>query len=55
MSKTRDRQVNYADGDMVVVRDLSSFEEARKADEGMILSMIVVSGQLRMDFCGRPI
>ena len=55
MSKTRDRQVNYADGDMVVVRDLSSFEEARRADEGMILSMIVVSGQLRMDFCGRPI
>ena len=47
--------MNYADGDMVVVRDLSSFEEARKADEGMILSMIVVSGHLRMDFCGRPI
>ena len=55
MSEGKHRQVNYADGDMVVVRDLSSFEEARKADEGMILSMIVVSGQLRMDFCGRPI
>lgn len=55
MSEGKHRQVNYADGDMVVVRDLSSFEEARKADEGMILSMIVVSGHLRMDFCGRPI
>lgn len=55
MSEGKHRQVNYADGDMVVVRDLSSFEDARKADEGMILSMIVVSGQLRMDFCGRPI
>ena len=55
MSEGKHRQVNYADGDMVVVRDLSSFEEARKADEGMILSMIVASGHLRMDFCGRPI
>lgn len=55
MSEGKHRQVNYADGDMVVVRDLSSFEEARKADEGMILSMIVVSGHLRMDFCGQPI
>lgn len=54
MSESRHKQVNYSDGDMVVVQDLASFESARKADEGMILSMIVVSGRLKMDFCGRP-
>lgn len=55
MNGNRLQQVNYADGDMVVVGDLTSFQQARQADESMILSMIVVSGRLNMDFCGQPI
>lgn len=48
-------QVNYADGDMVVVDNLSDFQQAENAGEGMIMSMIVVSGKLQLDFCGRKI
>ena len=48
----KEQQVNYADGDMVVMDSLDAF---RQADPGMIVSMIVESGHLRLDFCGRPI
>ncbi len=46
-------QVKYADGDIVVVDSLTYFEQ--KAPEGMILSMIVVAGRLRLNYGGRPI
>ena len=48
-------KVNYADGDMVVVDSLDAFRQMEQADEGMILSMIVVAGRLRLTFGGRPI
>ncbi len=48
-------QVHYADGDMVVMDSLDAFQHAERKGEGMILSMIVVSGHLRLNFCGRPI
>ena len=48
-------QVNYADGDMVVMDSLEAFQHAERKGEGMILSMIVVSGHLHLNFCGRPI
>ncbi len=48
-------QVNYADGDMVIMDSLDAFLNADRADEGMILSMIVVEGRLRLDFCEKPI
>lgn len=48
-------KVNYTDGDIVVVDSLDAFEQAEKAREGMILSMIVVAGHLRLTYCGRPI
>lgn len=48
-------QVKYADGDLVVVDSLNAFEQTEKAREGMILSMIVVSGRLRLNYGGRPI
>ena len=47
--------VNYTDGDMVVVDSLDAFRQAEHADESMILSMIVVSGRLRLIFGGSPI
>lgn len=47
--------VNYADGDMVVVDSLDAFLHTDHALEGMILSMIVVSGRLRLSFGGKPI
>lgn len=47
--------VNYADGDMVVVDSLDAFRQMEQADESMILSMIVVSGRLRLSFGGKPI
>lgn len=48
-------QVHYADGDMVVMDSLDAFQHAERKGEGMILSMIVVSGHLCLNFCGRPI
>jgi AraC-like DNA-binding protein len=47
--------VNYADGDMVVVDSLDAFRQMEQADGSMILSMIVVSGRLRLTFGGTPI
>lgn len=47
--------VNYADGDMVVVDSLDAFRQTSHALEGMILSMIVVSGRLRLSFGDKPI
>lgn len=48
-------KVKYTDGDIVVVDSLDAFEQAEQADEGMILSMIVVSGRLRLTYGGRPV
>ena len=48
-------KVKYTDGDIVVVDSLDAFEQAEHADEGMILSMIVVAGRLRLTYCGRPV
>jgi len=55
MALTNHTEVNYADGDMVLMHSLESFHRSENADEGMILSMIVVAGSLKLDFCGRPI
>lgn len=48
-------KISYADGDMVVVNSLDAFREAEQADAGMIMSMIVVSGRLRLTFGSRPV
>lgn len=43
-------QIYYADGDMVILDNLADFQELEHA--GMILSIIVVAGRLRVDIGG---
>lgn len=55
MTPKNQTEVNYADGDMVVMHGLESFHRTGQADEGMILSMIVVAGHLTLTFGGRSV
>ncbi|MCR4825162.1 MAG: AraC family transcriptional regulator [Bacteroidales bacterium] len=45
-------QVHYTDGDMVILDNLADFQELETARAGMILSIIVVAGRLRVDIGG---
>lgn len=46
--------VHYADGDMVILDNLADFQEVETTQAGMILSIIVVAGRLRIDLGGQP-
>ena len=46
-------QVHYADGDMVILDNLADFQQIETTQAGMILSIIVVEGRLRVDLGGR--
>ncbi|MCR4859744.1 MAG: helix-turn-helix domain-containing protein [Bacteroidales bacterium] len=46
------RQVHYADGDMVILENLLDFQQVETTGAGMILSIIVAEGQLRLDIGG---
>ena len=47
-------QVHYADGDMVILDKLVDFQQVETTGAGMILSIIVVDGRLRIDIGGQP-
>lgn len=47
-------QVHYSDGDMVIFGNLADFQQVETMGAGMILSIIVVDGRLRIDIGGLP-
>lgn len=47
-------QVHYTDGDMVILDNLTDFQQVETTGAGMILSIIVVEGRLRIDIGGLP-
>ena len=47
-------QVHYSDGDMVILDNLADFQQVETTGAGMILSIIVVDGRLRIDIGGVP-
>ena len=47
-------QVHYSDGDMVILDNLADFQQVETTEAGMILSIIVVDGRLRIDIGGAP-
>ncbi|MBR4585904.1 MAG: AraC family transcriptional regulator [Bacteroidales bacterium] len=54
MAQKEQLQVHYADGDMVILGDLADFQQVETTGAGMILSIIVVDGRLRIDIGGVP-
>jgi len=46
--------LHYTDGDMVILDNLADFQQVETTQAGMILSIIVVAGRMRIDLGGVP-